>query len=303
MQTPAGFTIVGKGLEAKAVVTNFWQMVFNPSSVSRLIHVILGCWLSGIFLILSVGAYYLLKNKYQLFAKACIRLGLICGTVVLALQLISADDTAKGVAEHQPIKLAAMEGIYETKPYTPLSIVGWVDTKNDSVISLKIPGALSFLAYRNFEKPVPGLKEFPRDEWPNVAAVFQTYHLMIAMWGLMAFCVFCSFILWRKGKLESSKWTLRGLVASVLFPQIANQAGWFTAEMGRQPWIVYKLLRTTQGVSPAIQSGQVVASILMFIVIYILLLFLFLYLLDQKIKHGPEEGMSSEYRDPYASQP
>lgn len=303
MQTPAGFTIVGEGLEAKAVVTDFWQMVFNPSSISRLTHVLLGCWLSGIFLVLSVGAYYLLKNKHHLFAKACIRLGLICAPIVLALQLISADDTARGVAKYQPIKLAAIEGIYETKPYTPFSVLGWVDTKNESVKSLQIPGGLSFLTYRDFKTPVPGLKEFPRDEWPNVSAVFQTYHLMIAMWGLMALCIGISLVLWRKGKLQSAKWTLRALVASVLFPQIANQAGWFTAEMGRQPWLVYKLLRTTQGVSPAIQSGQVVGSILMFIVIYILLLVLFLYLLDHKIKHGPEEGLSSEYRDPYASQP
>ncbi|MBU6149749.1 MAG: cytochrome ubiquinol oxidase subunit I, partial [Verrucomicrobia bacterium] len=171
------------------------------------------------------------------------------------------------------------------------------------VKSLEIPGALSYLTYRDFKTPVPGLKEFPRDEWPNVPLVFQAYHLMIFMWGLMVLCIVSTLIFWKKGKLQSSKWTLRALVCSVLFPQIANQAGWFTAETGRQPWLVYKLLRTTQGVSAAIESGQVVGSILMFIVIYILLLVLFLYLLDQKIKYGPEEGLPSEYRNPYTSQP
>jgi cytochrome d ubiquinol oxidase subunit I len=299
MQTPAGFKIVGEGLQAKAVVTDFWQMVFNPSAVSRLTHVILGCWLSGIFLVLSVSAYYMLKKKHIDFAKTCMKLSLICGSIVLVLQLISADDTARGVAKHQPIKLAAMEGIYDTKPYTPIALFGYVDTQTETVKGLQIPGGLSFLTYHDFKTPVPGLKDFPRDEWPNVPAVFQTYHLMISMWGLMFGCVAMAVLLWRKKILDRSKWILRALVISVIFPQLANQAGWFTAEMGRQPWIVYKLLRTVNGVSASIQSGQVVASIIMFIVIYILLFTLFIYLLDQKIKHGPEDHMPSEYRNPY----
>lgn len=299
MQTPAGFKIVGEGLQAKAVVTDFWQMVFNPSSVSRLTHVILGCWLSGIFLVLSVSAYYMLKKKHMDFAKMCMKLSLICGSGVLVLQLISADDTARGVAKHQPIKLAAMEGIYDTRPYTPIALFGYVDAQTETVKGLQIPGGLSFLTYHDFKTPVPGLKDFPRDEWPNVPAVFQTYHLMISMWGLMFGCVVMAVLLWRKKILDRSKWILRVLVISVIFPQLANQAGWFTAEMGRQPWLVYKLLRTVNGVSASIQSGQVIASIIMFIVIYLLLFALFLYLLDQKIKHGPEEDMPSEYRNPY----
>ena len=299
MQTPAGFKIVGEGLQAKAVVTDFWQMVFNPSAVSRLTHVVLGCWLSGIFLVLSVSAYYMLKKKHPDFSKTCMKLSLICGSIVLVLQLISADDTARGVAQNQPIKLAAMEGIYDTKPYTPIGLIGYVDTKNETVKGIQIPGVLSFLTYHDFKTPVPGLKEFPRDEWPNVPAVFQMYHLMILMWALMFICVCLAVIFWRKKILNKSKWLLRALVITVVFPQLANQAGWFTAEMGRQPWLVYKLLRTVHGVSASIQSGQVVASIIMFIVIYVLLFALFIYLLDQKIKHGPEEDMPSEYRNPF----
>ncbi len=299
MQTPAGFKIVGEGLDAKAVVTDFWQMVFNPSSVDRLLHVILGCWLSGIFLVLSVSAYFMLKKKHIDFSKICMKLGLLCGGIVLILQLISADSTARGVAQNQPIKLAAIEGLYDTKPYTPIGIVGWVDTKNETLKSISIPGGLSFLTYHDFKTPVPGLKEFPRDEWPNVSAVFQSYHLMIMMWVAMVLGVVLALFTWRKKTLEKSKWVLRFLVCSVAFPQIANQAGWFTAEVGRQPWLVYKLLRTVDGVSASIKSGQVVASIIMFIVIYTLLFILFLFLLDKKIKHGPDDDVPSEYRDPY----
>jgi cytochrome bd ubiquinol oxidase subunit I len=301
MQTPAGFKIVGEGLQAKAVVTNFWEMVFNPSAVTRLTHVILGCWLSGVFLVLSVSAYYMIKKKHNEFSRACMKLALVVGSVVLVLQLISADSTARGVAKYQPIKLAAIEGVYKTQDYTPIGIIGYASSKTETTTGLKIPGGLSFLTYHDFKTPVPGLEEFPRDEWPNVPVVFQTYHLMIMLWFAMCLAVLMGVFYWRKKTIEQSKWTLRLMISSVVFPQLANQAGWFTAEMGRQPWIVYKLLRTVDGVSAAIQSPQVVASIIMFIVIYILLFALFLFLLDQKIKHGPEDNMPSEYSNPFDS--
>jgi cytochrome bd ubiquinol oxidase subunit I len=306
MQTPAGFKIVGEGLEAKAVVTDFWQMVFNPSSIDRLVHVILGCWLSGVFLVISVSAYYMLKKKHRAFSLASLKLGLVVGSIVLVLQLFSADSTARGVAVNQPIKLAAIEGIYETRPYTPIGVIGWVDKDTETVKGIQIPALLSFLVHRNFETPVAGLREFPKDEWPNVPAVFQTYHIMILMWTAMVFCVLLALHWWKRKKLERAKWTLRALVFSVLCPQIANQAGWFTAEMGRQPWLVYKVLRTKQGVSSALQGSQVLSSIIMFIVIYTLLFSLFIYLLDRKIKHGPgdtlDEAPQTEYRDPYTTE-
>ena len=305
MHTPAGYKIVGEGSEAKAVVTDFWQMIFNPSAMDRLTHVVLGCWLSGIFLFISISAYYLLKKRYMLFAKTGLKIGLVAGGIVLFLQLLSADSTAKGVSVNQPVKLAAIEGVYETVPYTPMSVIGWVDSKTETVQGIKIPGLLSFLVNRNLEKPVKGLKEFPKEDWPNVAAVFQTYHLMIFMWVGMVCCVLLGLYCWKKKKLEESKWTLRVLIFSVIFPQIANQAGWFTAEMGRQPWVVQGLLRTTDAVSPTIHADQVFSSILMFLIIYIVLFALFIFLLDQKIKHGPGENAAlegsdqSEYRNFY----
>ncbi|HEY2811198.1 MAG TPA: cytochrome ubiquinol oxidase subunit I [Rhabdochlamydiaceae bacterium] len=288
MQTPAGFKIVGEGIHAKAVVTDFWQMLFNPSSIDRLLHVTLGCWLTGIFLILSVSAYYYLKNVHLQASEYMMKIGLIAAVVVLILQLISADISARGVAFHQPSKLAAMEGLYKTEPNAALSLIGWVDEKEQTVRGIKIPGVLSFLIYRDFSKPVVGFDQIPPENRPPVQIVYQTYHIMIAMWTLMALVTILGFIFWKRKKLQKAKWALWGLIISVIFPQIANQAGWMTAEIGRQPWIVYGLLRTAEGASPVVNATQVATSILMFIVIYALLFVLFLFLLDRKIKHGPE---------------
>jgi cytochrome d ubiquinol oxidase subunit I len=288
MQTPAGFKIVGEGVKTKAVVTDFWAMVFNPSSVERLTHVILGCWLSGIFLVLSITAYYYLKKQHLEFARPAMKIALWAAAIVLILQLLSGDDTARGVAFNQPSKLAAMEGVYQTEKATPMTVFGWVDTEHQTVKGLKIPGLLSFFVHRDFETPVVGFDQIPVNERPPIPVVFQAYHLMIMMWGLMVVVTIAALYLWKKKKLEKTKWVLWALIISVLFPQIANQVGWMTAEIGRQPWVVWKLMRTVHGVSPSVSAHQVMMSITMFIIIYSLLLFLFLFLLDRKIKHGPK---------------
>lgn len=301
MQTPAGFKIVGEGSEARAVITDFWQMVFNPSFLDRITHVIIGCWLTGIFLVLSISAYYFLKKRHTDFARASMKIGLITSVIVLLLQLFSAHETARGVAFNQPAKLAAMEGLYDTEAHAPLSLFGWVDAKNQTMHGVKIPSLLSFLVYNNLATPVTGLNDIPADEHPPVQMVYQSYHLMIWMWGFMALVTLFGIILWKKNKLTKAKWTLRALVISVLFPMVANQVGWITAEVGRQPWIVYKLLRTPQGVSKSLVAGQVAWSLSMLFLIYMLLLVLFLFLLDRKIKHGPvsEKAKPKEVAEVY----
>lgn len=288
MQTPTGYQIVGEGLKSKAQITDFWAMVFNPSAMDRLTHVVLGCWLSGIFCVVSVAAYYYLKNKHMEFARKTMKISLWAAAVVLVLQLISADVTARGVAVNQPSKLAAMEGIYQTQKNAPLTLIGWTDNANQTVHGIKIPGLLSYLTYRDFNAPVTGLDQIPEDERPPIQPVFQSYHIMIWMWGMMALVTFLGLIQYKRSKLGKTKWLLWGMVAAVLFPQIANQAGWMTAEIGRQPWIVYGVLKTADGVSPTINAPQVFGSIMMLLLIYTLLLLLFLFLLDRKIKHGPE---------------
>ncbi|HSX37563.1 MAG TPA: cytochrome ubiquinol oxidase subunit I [Chlamydiales bacterium] len=296
MQTPAGYRLEETASGTRAVVSDFWEVVFNPSTLDRLTHVILACWITGAFFVISVSAYYMLKKRHLAIARSMMRLGLIVAVTALALQLLSGDSSARLIAKFQPAKLAAFEGIYETAPSTPISVFGWVDVKSQEVHSLKLPGALSFLTYRDFTTPVAGLDQIPRDEWPNVAFVFQTYHLMVMMWTLMASIAILGLIYWKKKKLARTKWLLWLMIFSVLLPHIAQQAGWISTEVGRQPWIVWKLLRTSEGVSTSIQPGQVQGSLLMFTVIYLLLFSLFLFLLDRKIKDGPEV-LPSKYGD------
>lgn len=289
MQTPAGYKIVGEGSKAHATITDFWAMVFNPSSMERLAHVIVGCWLAGSFFVISVGAYYLLKKRFTPYAIPMLKIGFSIAIVATLLQLVLGDISARGVAKNQPAKLAAFEGLYKTQEGAPLSVFGIVNNKEEKVdYSVAIPKLLSLFIYRDADHVVTGLDAYPKNERPNVAVVFQTYHIMIGMWCLMFFGCIIGCIAWKK-KWIVGKWPLRFLVISVLFPQIANQAGWFSAEMGRQPWIVHGLMRTSEGLSKSVSASQVLSSLIMFSALYTLLFILFIYLLNNKIQHGPAD--------------
>jgi cytochrome d ubiquinol oxidase subunit I len=291
MQTPAGFHIVGQGLQARAEITDFWAMVFNPSSMDRLLHTLCGAWQAGAFLVVSVSAWYLLKKKHLEFARAALRLGLVVGLAASLLQLVSGHTSAQGVARNQPVKLAAFEGLYQTRSNAPLSLFGWVDEKNETVIGPKIPGMLSFLVHNDTKKPVTGLRAAapdPKDR-PPVNFCFQLFHLMVAIgFGLIAVAALGFLYFWH-GSLFEKRWLLWLLVLSVLGPQLANQAGWFAAEVGRQPWIVQDLLRTADALSAKVTADMVWVSLILFSAIYLLLFAVFIYLLNDKIQHGPDE--------------
>jgi len=296
MQTPTGFHIVGEGLKARAEITDFWAMVFNPSSMDRLMHSVIGAWLAGAFLVISVGAYYILKGKYLRFAKSSLKIGLIVAIIACVLQGFSGDSSAKVVAKYQPMKLAAMEAIYKTQEGAPLTIYGIVNPKEQRLdYAVGIPKLLSYLSYGSFSAEVKGLDQFPQKDWPKVAVVFQTYHIMIMMWGCMLGISLLAAFLWYRGTLFHNKWVLRALVASVLFPQVANQAGWVTAEMGRYPWIVYGLLRISDGLSKVVTANQVLGSLIMFSILYFLLFLVFIYLLNEKFKHGPDDTIGTTH--------
>lgn len=290
-QTPAGYHIVGEGLHARAEITDFWAMVFNPSSVDRLWHTWQGAFLSGAFLVLSVHAYYLLKNRHVQISKKAFKIALGVALTFSLLQLVSGHSTADGVAENQPAKLATLEGHYHSSQPADLYLFGWVDQETQTVKGLKVPGGLSFMLHGDFDTPVTGLESFPEDERPGqINAVFQFYHLMVAIgMFLIALTVFASFQWWR-GKLFDKRWLLWVFVFAALAPQIGNQVGWFAAEMGRQPWVVYGLLRTSNALSQEVTANQVMFSLIMFSVIYLLLFLLFVYLLNKKIQHGPNDG-------------
>jgi len=297
-QTPAGYHIVGEGMKARAEITDFWAMVFNPSSVERIWHVWLGAFLAGVFLILSVHAYYILKGRYVSISKKAFKITLIIATITSLAQLVAGHASAEVVAEHQPAKLAALEGHYDENAAADMYLLGWVDQESQEVTGLAIPGGLSFLLDQDFEAPVTGLNAFPEDERPSqVNAVFQFYHLMVAIgMFLIALTLYASFLMWKK-KLFTKKWLLWVFVFTALLPQIANQVGWFSAEMGRQPWVVYGLLRTNEAFSQAVTANQVLFSLILFFAVYALLFLLFVYLLNKKIKHGPYEEANDEDDD------
>ncbi len=296
-QTPAGYHIVGEGINARAEITGFWAMVFNPSSVDRVTHVWLGALLAGAFIVLSVHAYYLLKGKHIEISKKAFKIALVVATIFSLGQLFTGHNSAEGVAQYQPAKLATLEGHFEKSGPADMYLFGWVDKENQEVTGLKIPGGLSFLLEYDFDAPVTGLNAFPEDERPSaVNAVFQFYHIMIAIGMFMIGLTLLAIFLWWRGRLFDKRWLLWAFVISVILPQIANQAGWFAAEMGRQPWVVYGLLRTSEAFSQAVSANQIVFSLIMFFVIYALLFLLFIYLLDKKIKQGPfsKDGIDSE---------
>jgi cytochrome bd ubiquinol oxidase subunit I len=294
-QTPAGYHIVGEGMHARAEITDFWAMVFNPSSMDRLVHVWLGSFLAGTFLVLSVNAWYILKKRHLAIAKPAFKIALAVAIVCSLSQLLSGRSSAEGVAKNQPAKLAAMEGHYDSSAAADMFLLGWVDTKERKTSGISIPGGLSFLTHGDFKTPVKGLNAFAENERPSQPnAVFQFYHLMIAIgMFLIALCLYAAWQ-WKRKKLFDKRWLMTVFVGAVLLPQVANQVGWFTAEMGRQPWVVYGLLRTSDALSKNVQANQVLFSLVLFTLVYATLFVLFLYLLNKKIKHGPEEYGTTE---------
>lgn len=297
-QTPAGFHIVGEGIEARAEVTDFWEMVLNPSSLERLSHTIVGCWQAGAFLVLSISAFYILRKRHLEFAKRSFGIALCFATIATSLSLVTGHISAKGVAEHQPAKLAAMEGHYQTGP-ADLTIAGWVNEDAESVTGLKIPGGLSFLVHEDFDAPVTGLTEFAPEDRPPIEATFQFFHAMVGIGMALLGLSWVGLFAWWRGFLFNQKWLLGLFAVSVLGPQLANQLGWFTAEVGRQPWIVYGLLRTSEGLSKTVTEQQVLASLIGFALVYLMLFAVFVFLLTKSIIEGPHEGDT----DAHSSQP
>lgn len=295
MQTPAGFHIVGEGMKARAEITDFWAMVFNPSSVDRLVHVILAAWLAGAFLVMSVAAYYLLKKRFEEFAWISLRTGLGIATIAVFLQAVSGDSSGRVVAKYQPAKLAAIEGVYKTTKGAPLAIFGIPNDKEQKLdYAIEIPKLLSVLATHEVDGEVMGLDAIPPKDRPNVRIAFSSYHIMLAMWALMLLTCLLSLFWIRRRRLQERPGVLKLIMASVLFPQLANQAGWVSAEVGRYPWLVYGHLRISEGLSKAVTAEHVLGSIIMFGIVYIFLFALFIYLLNEKIKHGPESYDSAQ---------
>jgi len=311
-QTPTGFRIE----DGRAVITDFWAVVFNPSAMIRLAHVLLGAFILGSFFVMSIAAYYLLRNRHVEFAKRSFTIALLFGALTSVVMPLTGHIHAKVVAKTQPAKLAALEGHFKTGK-ADLYLFGWPDVKEQKVkYGLAIPAGLTFLVHDDFTTPVPGLEEFAPEDQPPIVLPFLTFHLMVGLGvffiGLTLLGLFFRFC----GTLFEKRWLLWIFVIAVLGPYAANQAGWVSAEQGRQPFVVYPanvdvavkvtedgpkkgfvkmdnepFLRTRDGLSSTkvVTAGQVLTSIVLFSLIYLMLFVIWVYVLHSKIQHGPEE--------------
>ena len=289
-QTPAGFHLVEHAGAARAEITDFWAMVFNPSSMHRLGHVLLGSLVQGAFFVMSICAWYVLRNRHLRFAERAFTVALVLGAAASYTQLVSGHAQANMVAEHQPAKLAAFEGIYETSAGgTGLYLFGLPD-EDDRVVraGVEVPGLLSFLVHGDLETPVAGLDTIPDDEEPPVLVPFATYHLMVALGTYFVLVTTVALVLRLRGCLFRQRWLMGLFVVSVVGPYVANETGWIAAEVGRQPWVVYGLLRTEDAVSPSVDGTEVLFSIVMFGLIYAALFALWIFVVNEKIRHGPD---------------
>ena len=286
-QTPAGYHIVSFGDALRAEVADFWQVVFNPSFLDRISHTLMGAWQAAAFFVISVSAFYLLKKKHAEFARRSMRIALVVAAFASIMQLVTGHSSASTVAVTQPAKLAAFEGHYPADEPAGMYLFGWVDEDAEKTIGLQVPGFLSWLVHGDADAPVTGLRAFAPGDRPPVNLVFQSYHVMVGIgMGLILLSLLGIYGWWRRSLFEM-KWLLTIYVVSVILPQIANQMGWFSAEVGRQPWIVYGLLRTSEAVSRSVTPGEVITSLVLFSIIYLLLGTLFVFLLNEKIQHGP----------------
>jgi len=288
-QTPAGFRLVQHASGLRAETADFWAVIFNPSTLDRLSHTLMGCWQAAAFLVLSVGAYYLLKRRHEDFARAAMTIALAVALTSSVLQLVTGHSSAQGISKNQPIKLAAFEGHFERSAPADMYLFGWVHGEKEQVSGARLPGFLSYLVHGDSRRPIAGLRSVAPADRPPVQLVFQSYHAMVAIGlSLIGLSVLGTLLRWR-GRLFQNRPVLWLFVFAVLGPQAANQLGWFSAEVGRQPWIVHGLLRTSQAASPTVDADQIRVSLSIFAVIYLLLFAVFVYLLNHKIKHGPEE--------------
>ena len=291
MQTPTGYHLVEEGGRTRAEITDFWAMVFNPSAFDRLLHVWLGAFILGAFFALSIASYYLLCNRHLPQAKTMYRLSLLLALASSTAMLVSGHSNARMVSRHQPVKLAALEAHFKSEPGgTGMVLLGWPDARQEKVhFEVKVPGLLSFLVHGNPSLPVPGLDQVPPQDRPPVLIPFLSYRVMV---GCGMFFVLYSwlaaFLTWRNPP-QAYPWLLRLGALSALPAYAANQAGWVAAEVGRQPWIVYGLLRTQSGLSKSVVASQVLTSMILFGIVYLLLFVVWVYVMNDKISHGPEE--------------
>lgn len=297
MHTPAGYEI----RDGRFFVTDWWEVVFNPSFPYRLSHMVTGMYLTTGFVVAGVSAWYLLRGLHEQHARIGLSMALGLITVLAPLQILLGDLHGLNTLDHQPAKIAAMEGHWEGGPRAPLILFAIPDPQAETNhYELAIPGLSSIILTHEWEGEVPGLKQFPPDERPPVAIVFWTFRVMVAI-GLLMLAVAVTHLVVRwRGRLWDSRWFLWLLVACTPIGFVAILMGWFTTEIGRQPWIVYGLMRTAEGVTPALTTGAALTSLIAFFVVYAVIYTAGTYYLIRLLQIGPKSPF--EEKSPQAEQ-
>ncbi|SRR5579884_36465 len=289
MQHPVGYAV---GPQGTVHLDNFWALVGNPFAWWQYAHVINGAILTAAIVVAATGAYYLLAGTHVAFGRLSVTLGVVVGAVFALTQLFPTGDlNSRNVLVYQPLKLAAMEGLFRTRPGAPLAIIGMPDTTRGRLLDpVIVPDLLSFLTYGDFHATVRGLGDYPRDLWPPVQITYYAYHIMVGLGTIFIAVFLLGILLWWRRALARCRWFLWILLAQLPFPYIANEAGWTVTEVGRQPYLVYGLLRTAEGASPTVVAAETIFTLLGFAGMYALLGLVFLYLVLRVVAAGPADA-------------
>jgi cytochrome d ubiquinol oxidase subunit I len=289
MQHPVAYDRLPDG---QFEVLSFWQLLLNPWGLLQYMHNMTGAVVTGSFVMSAVGAFYLLEGKRREYAEIFLKVGVIAGAIsTVAIIFPTGDLHGKYVARHQPAAMAAMEGLFRTENGAPIVLMGQPNEDTQQIDNpIVVNNVLSFLIYGTTKAQVKGLDQFPRDQWPTaLPLLFYSYHIMAGLgtWFVLLMLV-SALLLWR-GKLFHARWVQWALLLSFPLPYIANTAGWLTAELGRQPWLIFGLMRTSEGYSDMVSAGNGLFTLLGFMGMYTVLGLLFTVLIYREIVQGPEE--------------
>jgi cytochrome d ubiquinol oxidase subunit I len=287
MQHPVAFD---RGADGVFQVNSFWGLLLNPWALLQFAHNMGGAVITGAFVMAGVGAYYLLEGRFADDGRAFLRVGVIAGVIACVLQVFPTGDLqGRYVAKHQPVTTAAMEGLFKTEAGAPLVILGQPDEQHQTIDNpLVVNRILSLLIYGTTAAEVRGLNEFPRDVWPtNIPLLYYSYHIMAGLGTIFVAVMAMAALLLALRRLHQARWMLWIIMLCTPLPFVANTAGWMTAELGRQPWLVYGLLRTSEGYSKNVHAGNGLFTLLGFMGLYAVLAILFLYLVQHEIGRGP----------------
>jgi cytochrome d ubiquinol oxidase subunit I len=290
MQHPTGYEV---GANGDPVLTSFWGLLLNPWGLWQYAHTMIAAVVTASFVMSGIGAYYLLMKTHEDYGRVFVRLGVIAGLVATILLMFpTGDSQGRNVARYQPATLAAMEGVFQSSPSAPLEILGQPNTETMRIDNpISIPRLLSFITYRRWIAEVKGLRDIPRDQWPdNISLLFFSFHIMVGLGTVLIAIMAVSAWLLRGGRIYRARPMLWILMLAIPFPYIATTAGWMAAEIGRQPWLIYGIMRTTEGTSPMVSAGNGLFTLLGFMGLYSVLSVLFLFLVTREIAHGPEKS-------------